>query len=117
MLLRSEAAGVLVGGLSIEIHQIYNVNVIGWLGRLRGLPIKNRFRGCRQPDFHDGAGIPQRAAIRRECTQIGAEPVLFAKAFRVFMPLSLQRDSWRTVNFHREYRECEAVVHEISALP
>ena len=72
MLLRSEAAAVLVGGLSIEIHQIYNVNVIGWLGRLRGLPIKNRFSRSRQPDFHDGAGIPQRAAIRRECTQIGA---------------------------------------------
>jgi hypothetical protein len=67
-LLRSEAAGVLADGLSIEIHQIYNVNVVGWLGRLRGLPIKSRFRGCRQPDFHDRAGIPQRAAIRRECT-------------------------------------------------
>jgi Spy/CpxP family protein refolding chaperone len=32
-------------------------------------------------------------------------------------PFCPQRDSWRTVNFHREYRECEAVVHEISALP
>jgi hypothetical protein len=60
------------GGLFIDIHQIYNVDAIGWLGRLRSLPIKKRFRGGRQPDFHDGAGVPQRAAIRRECTQVSA---------------------------------------------
>jgi hypothetical protein len=70
-----------------------------------------------QPDLHGGAGIAQRVAIRRECTQIGAEPVLFAKAFCVFVPLGLQRDSGRTVYLYREYRECEAVVHMISALP
>src|SRR3954468_8767219 len=40
---------------------------------------------------------------------------MFAKTFRVLVPLSLQRKRWPAVDLHREYRECEAVVHLISA--
>ena len=40
---------------------------------------------------------------------------MFAKTFRVPVPLSLQRKRWPAVDLNREYRECEAVVHLISA--
>ena len=40
---------------------------------------------------------------------------MFAKTFRVLVPLSLQRQRWSTVDLNSEYRECEAVVHLISA--
>jgi hypothetical protein len=37
------------------------------------------------------------------------------KDVRVRVPLSLQRKRWPAVDLNREYRECEAVVHLISA--
>jgi len=42
---------------------------------------------------------------------------VFAKTFRVLVPLSLQRKSWPVVNLNREYRESEAVVHFDLRLP
>jgi hypothetical protein len=39
---------------------------------------------------------------------------MFAKTFRVLVPLSLQRKRWPAVDLNREYRECESV-HLITA--